>query len=51
VIDELPPKRPSKHELCQAIDVLRTFSLPVEVDIDSSKSNVRKLSRIIDSNY
>ena len=48
-IDEPPPKRPSKHELCHAIDVLRMFSLLVEVDIDSLKSTVRNLSRIIDS--
>ena len=27
VIDEPAPKRPSKQELCHAIDVLRTFSL------------------------
>ena len=42
-----PPKRPSKQELCHAM--LQTFSLFSEVDIDSFKSNLRKISRIIDS--
>lgn len=49
-IDEPPPKRPSRHELCQAIDVLQTFGLFVEVEMDSFKTNLRKLSRIVDSN-
>ena len=44
MIDEPPPKRPSKQELCHAIDVLQTCSLFVEVAIDSLKSNVRNIS-------
>ena len=50
VIYEPPPKRPSKQELCDAIAVLQTLSLSVEVYIDSFKSNLRNISRIIDSN-
>ena len=34
VIDEPSPKRPSKQELCHTIDLLLTFSLIVEVDIN-----------------
>lgn len=50
LIDEPPPKRPSKHKRCHAIGVLQTFSLFIEVETDSFKTNLRKLSRMIDSN-
>ena len=50
LIDEPPPKRPSKHELCHTMGVLQTFSLFIEVETDSFKTNLRKLSRMIDSN-
>ena len=50
LIDEPSPKRPSKHELCHAMGVLQTFSLFIEVETDSFKTNLRKLSRMIDSN-
>lgn len=40
LIDELPPKRPSKHELCHAIGMLQIFSLFVERDTNSFKSNL-----------
>ena len=51
VINEPPSKRPSKEELCHAIDVLETFSLFAEVDIDSFKSNVTNISRTMVINY
>lgn len=50
LIDEPPPKRPSKHELCHTMGVLQTFSLFIEVETDSFKTNLRKLSRMVDSN-
>lgn len=50
LIDEPPPKRPSKHKRCHAIGVLQTFSLFIEVETDSFKTNLRKLSRMVDSN-
>ena len=46
MIDEPPPKQ----ELCHAIHVLQTISLFTEVDIDSFKSKIRNISRIIESN-
>ena len=48
VTDEPPPKRPSKQELSNAMDVLQTFSLFVGVDVDMFKSNIKNISRIID---
>ena len=45
-----PLKRPSKQEMCHAIDVLQKFSLFSEVAIDSFKSTVRTISKIINSN-
>ena len=48
VTDEPPPKRPSKQELSHAMDVLQTFSLFVGVDVNSFKSNIKNISRIID---
>ena len=48
-IEEPPPKRPSKQDLCQAIDLLQTFSLFVLVDHDSFKTNIKNISRIVDS--
>ena len=47
-IEEPPPKRPSKQDLCHAIDVLQTFSLFVRVDHDSFKTNIKNISRIVD---
>lgn len=50
LIDEPPPKRPSKHKRCHAIGMLQTFSLFIEVETDSFKTNLRKLSRMVNSN-
>ena len=47
-IEEPPPKRPSKQDLCHAIDVLQTFSLIVRVDHDYFKTNIKNISRIVD---
>ena len=47
-IEEPPPKRPSKQDLCHTIDVLQTFSLFVQVDHDSFKTNIKNISRIVD---
>jgi len=51
ILAEFPPsddERPSKQDLCHAIDVLLTFSLFVRVDHDSFKTNIKTILRIVD---
>ena len=52
VIEEPPPpKRPSRHEVSAAIDVLHTFSLFLSTDhFAEFKSGVEKLTNIVDRN-
>ena len=45
-----PPKRPSKHEVSAAIDVLETYSLFLNNQFVDFKSGTEKLCNVIDRN-
>ena len=47
IVDEVVIEPLPKQELGHAIHALQTFSLFAEVDIDSFKSSIRNISRII----